>query len=48
VPTSHLNSKLSDQQHYQWESLFTPIENVENMVDKFLEKEVAKAIREVK
>jgi hypothetical protein len=36
--------QIDDQ--YQWETLFTPIENIENIVDKFLEKEVIKAIRD--
>jgi hypothetical protein len=30
-------------QDYQWEPLFTPVENVENIVDKFIDNEVSKA-----
>jgi len=33
---------------YQWESLFTPVENVENIVDRYLEKEVLKVIEKTR
>ena len=48
VPIANNIPDTNNYEIYQWESLFTPVENVENIVDRYLEKEVLKVIQKTR